>query len=129
MKALTGRTQAYMDRVGLEVESNGLRLQEVGRSLEELAAFKAEATGSLDMIKRELTETAEVMKQEMEQVLATSFATVTEDVVALRQQELLLLLLALCGSEFKETVLRDALPLYTAFTWIKALWARNFLTG
>ena len=127
MKALTGRTQAYMDRVGLEVESNGLRLQEVGRSLEELAAFKAEAAGSLDMIKRELTETAEVMKQEMEQVLATSFATVTEDVVALRQEELLLL--ALCGSEFKETVLRDALPLYTAFTWIKALWARNFLTG
>ena len=102
MKALTGRTQAYMDRVGLEVESNGLRLQEVGRSLEELAAFKAEAAGSLDMIKRELTETAEVMKQEMEQVLATSFATVTEDVVALRQEELLLL--ALCGSEFKETV-------------------------
>ena len=75
-----------MDRVGLEVESNGLRLQEVGRSLEELAAFKAEAAGSLDMIKRELTETAEVMKQEMEQVLATSFATVTEDVVALRQR-------------------------------------------
>jgi hypothetical protein len=87
-----------MDRVGLEVESNGLRLQEVGRNLEELAAFKAEAANnlqelasfrteaadSLDMIKRELTESAEVIKQEMAEVFSSGMANVTENMVELR---------------------------------------------
>jgi hypothetical protein len=85
VKTLTGRTQAYMDRVGLEVESNGLRLQELGRSLEELVSFKTEAADSLDMIRRELAESAEVIQQEMEHVVARSITNVTQEVVDLRQ--------------------------------------------
>jgi hypothetical protein len=46
---------------------------------------KSEAGDSLEMIKRELAESAEVIHQEMEAVLERSLLNVTQDVVALRE--------------------------------------------
>jgi hypothetical protein len=47
---------------------------------------KSEAGDSLEMIKRELAESAEVIHQEMEAVLERSLLNVTQDVVALRER-------------------------------------------
>ncbi len=48
--------------------------------------MKSEAGDSLEMIKRELAESAEVIHQEMEAVLERSLLNVTQDVVALREE-------------------------------------------
>ncbi len=47
--------------------------------------MKSEAGDSLEMIKRELAESAEVIHQEMEAVLERSLLNVTQNVVALRE--------------------------------------------
>jgi hypothetical protein len=51
----------------------------------ETVHLKSEAGDSLEMIKRELAESAEVIHQEMEAVLERTLLNVTQDVVALRE--------------------------------------------